>query len=767
LDPRIDPRKPSQAQRRSQPETLPDGPWQERLQAWIAVLILVVAGVVFYSNTFSSPFIFDDKAYIAQKETLHQLWPLWTPMLNSHRPVADFSFALNYALDDFLDLFQSGDPSFAPSVGNLGSQSVKHTFHYWAYHAVNLAIHVAAALILFDFTRRTLSRGALALRYGQVAWGLALSVALLWLVHPLQTESVTYVYQRFESLMGMFFLLTFYCFLRAQDSPRAVWWYVGSVAACLLAMGSKEVAAAAPPLLLWYDRAFLASGWRELLRRRWPFYAALAGVLLLLALLMLHMRPVYASGGILKVEGVGPLEYARTQPGVILHYLRLSVWPQGQNLDYGWPVANTWLGIVPPLGIVLGLLGLTVWCAWRHPAWGFLGGWFFLILAPTSSIAPIRDLAFEHRMYLSLAAVLAALVVGGYELLPRLPFYRSGTRLQQRLIQIVPLVVATVALGSATYVRNTVYFSPISLWRDIIAKAPDHPRAYNNLGLMYMMVRQPPEVARSYQREAERLFREAIKLDPKYYDAHYNLAQILTNKGREGRNEAIEHFTVCLDANSWFVPHSHHNLALLLLDKGQAQEARRHLEIAMEKEPKNILIRNNLAAVVERTDPAAALELYQKTLALAPDDPRTMMSMAMALEDMGRRQEALHWYGQTLQHDPQDSLSPMVRFRIAKLLPPEDPRILEHLVLALQCQPGFVDGRKMLAEVLARQGQTDEAIAHYRQVLRLIPEDEEARSRLQQLIRDRTGPQVRPASDAAGSPAAGSGSPRTPSPRGK
>ena len=182
----------------------------------------------------------------------------------SGRPVLNLSLALNYA---------------------VSGCDVR------GYHVTNLAIHLAAALLLFGIVRRTLPRfrgcgGGQQLARLQLATPLALAIALLWAVHPLQTESVTYIVQRAESLMGLFYLLTLYCFLRGAGSARAIFWYAGSVLACLLGMATKEVMVSAPLVVLLYDRTFLAGSFREAWRRRWAYYLALAATWLLLAWLV-------------------------------------------------------------------------------------------------------------------------------------------------------------------------------------------------------------------------------------------------------------------------------------------------------------------------------------------------------------------------------------------------------------------------------------------------------------------------------------------------
>src|ERR1022692_1539631 len=202
-------------------------------------LMVVAAGLLAYHNSFTGPFIFDDFYSIEDNPTIHHLWPIWQtlspPRIGAPtvegRPLVNLSLAINYALGGY---------------------------RLWGYHALNLTIHILAALTLFGIVRRTLLQPRLQERFGAAADGLALAVAVLWMVHPLQTESVTYIIQRAESLMGLFYLLTLYCFLRAAGAggPGRFWWLAASVFACLLGMATKEVMVSAPLVVLLYDRTF-------------------------------------------------------------------------------------------------------------------------------------------------------------------------------------------------------------------------------------------------------------------------------------------------------------------------------------------------------------------------------------------------------------------------------------------------------------------------------------------------------------------------------
>ncbi len=196
-----------------------------------------------YSNSLSGEFVFDDIGAIKDNPTIRNLWPLG-PVLSpppgttsGGRPLLNFSFALNYAL------------------GGL---------NVWGYHAVNLAIHLANALLLFGVLRRSFALPALREKFGGGAVGLSFAIALLWAVHPLQTESVTYIVQRAESLVALFYLLVLFCVIRGAGSARPAGWYAGAIAACLLGMSAKEVMVTAPAVVLLYAGA----SWRGRSGRR-------------------------------------------------------------------------------------------------------------------------------------------------------------------------------------------------------------------------------------------------------------------------------------------------------------------------------------------------------------------------------------------------------------------------------------------------------------------------------------------------------------------
>jgi tetratricopeptide (TPR) repeat protein len=576
-------------------------------------LLVLAAGVAAYHNCLPNEFVFDDLSYIVEDRAIRS-WPPREILTQSTRPVIGLSLALNYA------------------VGGLDPRG---------YRALNVAIHLMAALLLYGVVRRSLeTQGPRRKRSAAFAAGLA---AMLWVAHPLQTQSVTYLWQRCESLMGMFYLLTLYCVIRSDASAHAVAWRAAAVISCALGMASKEVMVTAPVVVLLYDRAFLAGSWRELSRRRRGLYAALASTWLILPILM--ARGAIRSGRwratwIAGYEDLSPLSYLLTQAGVILHYLRLAAWPDRLCLDYRsvWPVASSVWQAWPALLAVGGLLLLTALAWRRRPALGFVGVWFFLILAPTSSFVPLEDLVFEHRMYLPLAAVIVLGVVASVALLDRLPGDARWLQWGSAFASL-GLVVALIAVTAR---RNLDYRSQFSIWRDTVAKAPNNPRAHRGLALALE--------GRGRSQEAIAQYRIALRLQPDYLEAHDNLGLALSRRG--DLVDAMEHFRKALAIDPGFVA-AHNNLGIALDRSGRVEEAIAHYEEALRIDPELAPTRNNLAISLGRLGRVEeAIAQYREALRIDPSYARAHYSWGTLLESLGRIQEAIAQFREALRVDP-------------------------------------------------------------------------------------------------------------------
>jgi Flp pilus assembly protein TadD len=648
--------------------------------------IIVLAALAAYYNTLSGPLIFDDLRSITRNPTIRQLWPPWSALSPprgdgstvSGRPLVNLSLAVNYA---------------------AGGTAVR------GYHVLNLAIHVLAGLTLFGIMRRTLLLGS-----GQ-ALPLALTVALLWTLHPLQTEAVTYVVQRAESLMGLCYLLTLYCFIRgvnstgasdgafeetqgrrdfilarrrfrslrrdAEDSlrdagaprkpepdtypiktedsasrrlqvPAAGIWYALSIMACLAGMATKEVMVSAPLLVLLYDRTFVAGSFREAWRRRRWFYLGLAGTWLLLGWLVAGTGGRGGTAGF--GAGITGWEYSLTQFQAIVHYLQLSLWPDPLIIDYGIVLVDHAAAVAPFALVVVLLVAGTVAALRYRPVLGLVGVWFLAILAPTSSVVPVADVMFDHRMYLPLAAVVALLACGIYAL--------SGRR-----SLIVGLALA-VGLGGLTARRNEDYRSELALWRATVAKRPGNPRVHNNLGIALMQAGRADEAMTHYA--------TALQIAPEYPDAHNNLGLALFQAGRIP--EAVGHYEAALRLKPDYAE-AHFNLGNARLQAGLLPEAAEHYEAALRLRPDYAEAHCNLGTTrLQSGRTEAAIGHYEAALRLKPDYADAHYNLAEALVRTGRVAEGIRHYEEVLRLRPGDAEARATLDRLRPRPPATDPK---------------------------------------------------------------------------------------------
>jgi hypothetical protein len=569
------------------PSVEPTASWADWM-VFAAGAVVLFSALAVYHNGLSGPFILDDHGSVTENQSIRHLGTalsLHASSTISGRPVLNLTFALNYL------------------VGGMDARG---------YHALNILIHALAGLTLFGIVRRTLLQPALRGPFGGAATPLAAAVAVLWVVHPVQTEAVTYISQRAESLMGLFYLLTLYCFIRgavegsqepgarsreAEMGRRGIEfkgqkprigsvrlsparllttnsWLLLSVVSCLLGAMTKEIIATAPVMVLLYDRTFIAGTFRNAWMSRWRNYLGLGCSWLLLAMTM-HLKQQAVGFG----QGVTWRDYASASCCSVIHYLKLSFWPRPLVFDYGFFVAPSSAAVWScALGLAALAAGVLIALRWR-PALGFAGAWFFLILAPTSSVIPIvGQPTAENRLYLSLAAVTGLVALGLYRWLGRRSF--------------VWLAIAAVGLGWLTVRRNRDYRSEFAIWSDTVTKRPDNARAQNALGLALQQI--PGEMPEAMSR-----FETALRLKPDFAEAHSNLGMILA--GLPGRiPDAISHFEAALRINPDFAI-AHNNLGVALANlPGRMPEAIAHFKEALRLNPNYTDARDNLAAALAR-----------------------------------------------------------------------------------------------------------------------------------------------------------------------
>lgn len=702
--------------------------------ALLGGLILGLSALVAYRNSFEAPFVFDDHPSIQANPTIRSLWPLSGPLSPpgngasvTGRPVVNLSLAVNYA---------------------LGGLEVR------GYHVMNLVLHILTGLTLWGVLRRTLRLGVVGLPLlsrqslatadagrpsGDAARRLApalqenhelaaWTMALLWLVHPLLTESVVCVVQRTEVLGGLFYLLTLYCFIRAADSADTgrpeggrgsdppsrpvkdrsyLIWAILTVLTCLVGMASKEIMASVPLMALLYDRTFVSGSFRTAWQRRKWLYVAMATTWLLLAWLMLNNQQRGRTVGF--GLGVTSWEYLLTQCQALTTYLKLSFWPHPLVVDYGAPVVKSlgevwWRGL-----IIVALLGGTVAALWRRPVLGFVGAWFFVILAPSSSFIPLTTQTIaEHRMYLPLIAVLV-LTVG------------LGVRWLGRPALIVFLVLATGA-GVLTVRRNLDYRDDLTLWLDTVAKHPVNSRALAGVATAYFN--------RGNLIEARRFYEESLRLDPASAAKQYNLGLALGALGDV--DGAIRYYREAIR----LVPQygaAHGNLAAALVQRGEFEEAIPHLKAAIIAMPELPTTHFTLGlAMAGLGRPEGAMVAYEEALRLDPNYAEARLNLGILLAQQGRLPEALTQLTEVVRQQPKLAAA-HANLGIALA---ESGRLTEAVASydeALRLQPDYAMAHYNLGNALIQQQRWAEARRHFAEAVRIAPDMEAAREMLERL----------------------------------
>ncbi|MCX8037234.1 MAG: tetratricopeptide repeat protein [Candidatus Sumerlaeia bacterium] len=572
-----------------------------------AAALIVMAICIAYSNSLSGEFIFDDLHSIPYNPTIRRLSRLdlvFSPpgegVAVQNRPVVNLTLAINYALG-----------GLRPS----------------GYHLFNLGIHIVSALALFGIVRRTLLLPKFSDRFGSHSLAYAVPVALLWALHPLNTEAVTYIIQRTESLFSMFYLLTLYFCIRGHGSEgRQHWqWYGAAIAACLAGMGSKEAMVTAPVMVLLYDRVFVAGSWKEVFRRRWGLYAGLAATWLLLALIL--ARASGARGGAAGFGfGMTWWEYARTQFWAICRYLRLTFWPAGFIVHYGTWIARTPAEIIPYAVVVAALAGGTLAAYFRWPWVGFLGTWFFVVLAPSSSIVPlVTQTVAEKRMYLPLAAIVTLVVFSaaavGRRLLGLSALPEAVRRSRARAWAISATAVCSLVLGVLTLLRNHDYRSPLAIWDDPTRKRPDSAGAYLSRAAAYENLGEwDLEIADC---------NKALELLPNYADVYLNRGNAYLGKGDP--NRAIADFTRAIELRPNYAQ-AYVNRGNAYADKGDNEAALADYSKALEINPLLAEAFNNRGLIYGQAgDYQRALEEYSRALAINPDHIEAHANRAVLL----------------------------------------------------------------------------------------------------------------------------------------
>ena len=576
------------------------------------LFILCVVTLLIYSNSLSFPFHFDDADNILDNPAIRSLSNVLD--FSGTRTIGFLGFALNF---------------------HFGGLNV------FGYHLVNILIHITNGLLVYSLVS-LLIKAVPGDRF-PVPW-VAFAASLLFVVHPVQTQAVTYIVQRFASLMTLFYLLAVVGYLKwrltVPDARGRYLWYGAALLSTLLAMKTKENSFTLPFMILLVEviffRAFSKKRWLTLL----PF------LLTLLTIPLSHVDALGEAEGFARdTAEIGRFDYLFTQFRVIVTYLRLLVLPINQNLDYDYPIYHSLFhpAVFLSFLFLLCLAGFALFGLFHsrpssgNPqrkliSFGIL--WFFLTLSVESSIIPIKDVIFEHRLYLPSVGFFL-----GIGLLASCGWERRK-KMRAPLAVIGLLILGTLSM--ATCQRNFVWADDVILWRDVIQKAPGKARAHGNLGSALEAEGRTEEAIREYQ--------TALKFQPDYYQALNNLGSALVTQGRQ--DEAIEAFQKTLSLKP-DLPTTLYNLGVAYAKQGRLEEAIREYRNALKLKPDYVKARTNLGTLYATQGRLQeATQEYETALKLKADSAEVHNNLGNVYLLQGRVEEAIKQYHETLKLKP-------------------------------------------------------------------------------------------------------------------
>ncbi|MBI5184621.1 MAG: tetratricopeptide repeat protein [Nitrospinae bacterium] len=532
--------------------------------SFLTLFLLPLLAVLLYGHTFKSPFHFDDKDLIKNNPAIHDLYdPERAMAYNRPRPALMVSLAFSYHF--------SGTNVFG-------------------YHLFNILLHCLSSIIIFCVSRLLLHSSGKKGRLHAAFLGASSLGAMFFLVHPMNTEAVTYISARSDLLAAFFLLLSFYFFFKARICPGAALKSAYMVAAFLaycLSMASKEIGVVLPILVLGADYYLFRSpenenhgrpsGFIEYLKIRGP--ALLPFFLMVLVLFVVRYQ---WEGSFLEKKSAflsmhSRAAYVLTQVNVIpWYYINRMFFPENQNVDIYFPIYKTFFNLSTAAGAIClsGMVFLAVRRRFSSALLSFAVFWFVASLSPTSSFIPITDVAVERRLYLP-----------GIAMSFMVAHIMSGPGLRK---SITPLVVLLL-FCSLGINRNYVYRDELSLWTDAASKAKANERARNNLGDVYNGL--------GLYEEAAAELREAVRIEPRYAEAHYNLGVVYGRMGR--RQEALRELRLS-EVHHYSSPELYYNLGVLYEETGLLDKAEEKYLIAVKLNPGHSRAYNNLGNIHAR-----------------------------------------------------------------------------------------------------------------------------------------------------------------------
>jgi len=590
-------------------------------QHLIAAAALALLCFICYANTIHVPFLFDDIPNIVDNRAVHvedlkpaTLRAAAAGSVMPSRPLANISFAINYYFDRL---------QVAP------------------YHLVNIFIHFINGLLVYLlalFVFRRSAPGDMAPQ-SSIPVYMAMFAAAIFVVHPLQIQSVTYIVQRMNSLCTLFYLSAMLCYLQARTTHRfgrRVILFAATAVSWVLALGCKEIAATLPAAILLLEWYFLQDADWGFFRKRLVPVSVLVILMAGIAWYFLGADPLARIMNDYQSREFSLGERLFTESRVIVFYLSLLLLPLPSRLNLLHQFSLSHSLLSPPttllcLLLLLGLIIFAVLSVRRQRLLSFCIIWFFLQLTIESSFIGL-EIIFEHRLYLPMVGVSIAAAY----ILFRLVQGKQG-------IIAICAVLVVIALSAGTVVRNMTWSSAERLWTDVIRKNPDSYRAYYNLANEY--------TDRGMYQQAVAAYQQSISIKPDYARSHNNLGIALTKQGK--LDQAIAEYELArqLDPDNY---RSSYNMALAQSASGNAERAITEYRVALAKNPDYAQAQYNLGNLFDQTGNREQAEYYyREALHSNPNHAMANNNLAILLARAGKYQEALAIVKKVIELQPE------------------------------------------------------------------------------------------------------------------
>ena len=665
------------------------------------ILILIV-GFICYSNSFNVPFQWDEGFFIADN-------PI----------VKDISYFLDYnRAKQFGNQYNHFIGRYVGYLAFALNYKI-HGVSVTGYHVVNLLIHAINALlvyylVLLTFRTPFLIKSLLKLQ----AQYIALFSALFFVSHPLQTEAVTYIFQRLASLAALFYTLSLILYIKSRLSEKKAEQYFFlalSLIATVLAMKTKENAFTLPFVIALYEFFFFTGEVRARIVRLIPILLTLFIIPLTLIGIDKPVGEIIASVGPATVDsaGVSRWDYFITQFRVVVTYIRLLFLPINQNLDYTYSLSVSFsdMRVIASFLLLLCFAGLAFYLYKRSfvaipdlriAAFGIF--WFFITLSVESSIIPLQTTIDEYRVYLPSVGFFISIIVGIFL------FTLRSKSANIRYLTTSILIVMVLLTSYLSYARNSLWASKTSLWEDVVRKSPESVRARNNLGNAYMSQGATDNAIEQYA--------AALKLNPDFSVTHNNICNAYMSKGL--LDKAIEHCIIALKINPEQVE-SRINLGSAYKAKGLIDEAIEHYNIALGMRPDFAGTYNNLGnAYMMKGMADKAIEYYNTNLKLDPGSAKTHNNLGNAYAEKGQADKAIEHYNIALKLDP-GSAKTHNNLGNAYLTKGLFDKAIEHYTISLRMNPDLSETHFNLGISYFKKGLTDKALEEFRATLKQNP----------------------------------------------